>query len=96
MIERVFQVIAVVLAGAAAYFLWIDNGDYAFVSVVLACIAFFLSIRFQVKERNRAREAEYAGNDDHSETGDDEEFARQEFQNDSLDRGGDGEQDSQP
>ena len=56
--ERVFQIVAVVLAGVAAYFLWAGNKDGAFVSVVLACVAFFLSVRFQVKERNRLRESE--------------------------------------
>lgn len=57
-VERIFQVLAVVLAGAAAYFLWTGNKDGAFVSAVLGCVAFFLSVRFQVKERNRVREAE--------------------------------------
>ena len=56
--DRVFQILAVVLAGAAAYFLWTGNKDYTFISVVLGCLSFFLSIRFQVKERNRIREAE--------------------------------------
>ena len=56
--ERMFQVVAVIFAGIAAYFLWSGNNDGAFVSAVLGCVAFFLSIRFQVKERNLAREAE--------------------------------------
>lgn len=56
--ERVFQIAAVVLAGAAAYFLWNGNRDGAFVSAVLGCVSFFLSVRFQVKERNRVRELE--------------------------------------
>jgi len=56
--ERVFQIVAVMLAGIAAYFLWARNTEGAFVSAVLGCVAFFLSIRFQVKERNRVREAE--------------------------------------
>jgi hypothetical protein len=56
--ERIFQLIAVILAGIAAYFLWSGNNDGAFVSAVLGCVAFFLSIRFQVKERNRIREEE--------------------------------------
>ena len=58
--DRVFQIAAVTLAGLAGYFFWIGNRDYAFVSVVLGCVAFFLSVRFQVKERNRIRAAEYA------------------------------------
>ncbi len=54
-IERVFQIVAVILGVIAAYFLWTGNRDGAFVSVVLGCVSFFLSIRFQVKERNRIR-----------------------------------------
>lgn len=57
-IETVFQFVAVVLAGTAAYFLWTGNKDGAFVSAVLGCLSFFLSIRFQVKARNQVRDAE--------------------------------------
>jgi hypothetical protein len=56
--ERIFQIVAVILAGAAAYFLWTGNKEGAFVSAVLGSVSFFLSIRSQVKERNRARESE--------------------------------------
>jgi hypothetical protein len=56
--ERIFQVIAAVLAGAAAYFFWYGHKDAGFISAVLGSVAFFLSIRFQVKERNRVRESE--------------------------------------
>lgn len=56
--DRLFQIVAVMLAATAAYFLWAGNKDGAFVAVVLGCVAFFLSIRFQVKERNRLRAAE--------------------------------------
>lgn len=56
--ERLFQILAVILAGVAAYFLWAGNKDWAFVAVVLGCVSFFLSVRFQVKERNRIRELE--------------------------------------
>jgi len=56
--ERVFQVSAGALAVAAAYFLWVGNKDGAFVSAVIACVTFFLSVRFQVKARNTVREAE--------------------------------------
>jgi hypothetical protein len=62
--ERIFQIVAVILAGIAAYFLWAGNTDGAFVSAVLGCVAFFLSVRFQVKERNLAREAEAQRSDD--------------------------------
>ena len=57
-LERVFQIVAVILAVIAAYFLWTGNKDGAFVSAVLGSVSFFLSIRTQVKERNQAREAE--------------------------------------
>ena len=60
-IDTVFQILAVALGGAAAYFLWAGNKDGAFVSAVLGCVAFFLSIRFQVKARNSVREAEREG-----------------------------------
>jgi hypothetical protein len=56
--ERIFQALAAFLAVAAGYFLWADNRDALFVSAVLGAVAFFLSIRFQVKERNRRRAVE--------------------------------------
>jgi hypothetical protein len=56
--ERVFQVAAVLLAVTAGYFLWSGHKDEAFIAAVVGCVAFFLSIRTQVKERNRVREAE--------------------------------------
>lgn len=56
--ERVFQIAAVILAAVAAYFLWSGNKDGAFVSVVLGCVSFFLSIRSQVRKRNEVRQAE--------------------------------------
>ena len=57
-IETVFQILAVVLAGAAAYFLYSGHRDGAFVAAVLGCVAFLLSLRFQVKARNAIREAD--------------------------------------
>jgi hypothetical protein len=56
--DRIFQIVAVILGGIAAYFLWAGNKDGAFVSAVVACVAFFLSIRFQVKGRNAERDAD--------------------------------------
>ncbi|MGQ0543227.1 MAG: hypothetical protein ACT4O9_15490 [Blastocatellia bacterium] len=53
-----FKVLAVVLAGAAAYFLWTGDRDGGFIAVVLGAVSFFLSVRFQVKRRNQCREAE--------------------------------------
>jgi len=56
--ERFFQILAVILAGVAAYFIWQGNADRAFASATFGAVAFFLSIRFQVKERIKIREAE--------------------------------------
>jgi hypothetical protein len=56
--ERLFQILAVILAGIAAYFLWNGNSDAGFVSVVFGAVSFFLSVRFQVKERLDQRKAE--------------------------------------
>jgi hypothetical protein len=57
-VERIFQILAVVLAGIAAFFLWQGNGEMAFVVIVLGAVSFFLSIRFQIKERMKRRDAE--------------------------------------
>ncbi len=56
--ERFFQILAVILIGVAAFFLWRGNTDGAFISSVLGAVSFFLSIRFQVKERLKKREIE--------------------------------------
>lgn len=58
--ESAFQIAAVLLAAIAAYFLWTGNSDGGFIASVLGAVAFFLSVRFQVKERNALREAEAA------------------------------------
>jgi hypothetical protein len=54
--EMFFKILAVVLAGVAAFFLWQGNSEGAFVAAVLGAVSFFLSIRFQVKERMKQRE----------------------------------------
>ncbi len=56
--ERFFQILAVILAGIAAFFLWRNNSDAMFVSGVLGAVCFFLSYRFQVGERMKQRETE--------------------------------------
>jgi hypothetical protein len=56
--EITFKIIAVILAGVAAYFLLEGNGDRAFVSAVLGAVSFFWSVRLQVKARNDERERE--------------------------------------
>lgn len=49
--QRIFQITAVILLGIAAYFLWLGIRDGVFVSLVLSGCAYFLSMRFQIKER---------------------------------------------
>lgn len=82
--ERLFQILAVIPAGLAAYFLWRKNGDGAFISAVIGAVCFFISIRFQVKSRLKEREAENERRRD-TETrrhGDDENFDSQNALND--------------
>lgn len=81
--ERVFQIVAVILAGIAAYFLWQGNGDGAFVSGALGAVSFFLSVRFQVKERNKEREA--IENPEPFELGEKNNF-EEEFETNSRDK----------
>lgn len=57
-IDRVFQILAAILAGIAAYFFWVGNKDGMFVAAVFGAVAFLLSVRFQAKNRNRERDAE--------------------------------------
>ena len=56
--ERIFQIAAVILIGVAAFFLWKGNSDWMFVAAVVGAVCFFLSVRFQVKERMQEREKE--------------------------------------
>ncbi len=56
--ERLFQLLAMVLIGVAAFFMWKSNNDAMFISAVLGSVCFFLSYRFQVKERMEQREKE--------------------------------------
>lgn len=57
-LERIFQILAVILIGVAAFFLWKGNNDGVFITAVLGAVSFFLSVRFQVKERLKQRENE--------------------------------------
>jgi hypothetical protein len=56
--ELVFRILAVILIGIAAYFLWRGNGDAAFIAGVFGAVSFFLTIRFQVRGRLTEREIE--------------------------------------
>ncbi len=57
-LELLFKILAVIFIGIAAFFLWQGNKDGTFVAAVAGCVCFFLSVRFQVKERLNRRDAE--------------------------------------
>ena len=81
--EIFFKILAVILGGVAAYFLWQGNGDRAFVSAVCGAVSFFLSVRVEVKKRNAAREALREAEERRSEAV--EEFEEEEFDDDEFD-----------
>lgn len=54
----IFQILAAILAGAAVFFWWRDNPDWAFASGVFAAASYFLGLRFQMKARVAAVDAE--------------------------------------
>jgi hypothetical protein len=62
-LDKFFKIMAVILVGVAAVFLWLKNYDGVFVSAALGCVSYFLSFRFQVKERLDIREAERKENE---------------------------------
>lgn len=53
----IVQIVAVVLAGFAAYFLWIDNVDWSLALFAFAVCSYFLGMRFQIKARLDERKA---------------------------------------
>ena len=57
-LEVLFKILAVFSIPVAAYFLWQGNKEWTFVSAVLGAVCFFLSVRFQIKERLNRRDAE--------------------------------------
>ena len=61
--ERMFQGLAILLAAAAGFFLSQEKLDTAFVSGVLAAVAFFLSVRVPIKSRLAQRSADEAEDD---------------------------------
>ena len=61
--ERLFQFLAVIFGAAAGFFLWRGSTDAMFISGVVGAACFFLSIRFQIKERLDARAADAANAD---------------------------------
>jgi len=67
---RMFQILAVALAGAAAFFICRGDYDTAFVTGVLGICSFFLGLRFRFKGQLIEREAAVA---DEEENDDDNE-----------------------
>ena len=69
---RAFQILAVALIAAAAYFLMRAEYDDAFVTGVLGICSFFLSVRFtfkpRIEERLAARQNARAEADDQTAT----------------------------
>jgi len=56
--ERLLQILAVILLGIAAFFFWRGDSDWLFACVVLSTCVFFLSMRFRIKARMLQSEAE--------------------------------------
>ena len=58
LLVKIFQILTAVFIGVAVYFVWLKDYDNLFVIAVLAVCSFFLSMRFQIKERLDQRERE--------------------------------------
>jgi hypothetical protein len=88
--EIVFKILAVILGGVAAYFLWQGSADRAFAAAIFGAVSFFLSVRVEVNKRLKIREAERlraeeeADFEDEEEFEDDEEFEGDEFNDDEA------------
>ena len=61
--ERLFQILAVIFFGIAAYFYWQNNMDLVFATAVLGCCSFFIGMRFRLKEKLKNREIENEANE---------------------------------
>jgi hypothetical protein len=55
MLVRLFQLLAVVLVGLAAWFFSRGQNEPAFVAAVLAACSYLLNLRFQIKRRIATR-----------------------------------------
>jgi uncharacterized membrane protein len=56
--ERIWIVVAAVMAAVAGVFLWWNNMSAAFVTATLGAVAWFLSYRAQIRARLAATEAD--------------------------------------
>ena len=81
-LEIAFQCLAGVLALAAIYFAWVGNFDRVFVLAALGSLSFFVSIRFQVKERLMRRAEELESREAHQISGASE--SEVEFENTTI------------
>lgn len=61
--EKVYQLVPVMMIGIAAYFLWDSNIDGVFISGVIGAVFFFLGVRSQAAKRNKARIMPEAGDE---------------------------------
>ncbi len=79
--ERAFQIAAATLVCVAGYFFLSGNNDGVFVSIVAACVSYFLSYRWQVKGRlaERAAAADREGDLSDDQTADDDGEQSLEF-----------------
>ena len=53
--ELTFKILAVILIGIAAFFLWQANYEALFISAILGAVCFFLNVRFEVGARVKER-----------------------------------------
>lgn len=52
---KLFQILAVIFIGIAAFFLWRGDYEAVFIAAVFGAICFFLSVRFEVGARVNLR-----------------------------------------
>ncbi len=58
-----FQIFAVIFIGVAAFLLWRGNYEAVFVASALSSVSYFLSFRYQTKERVDERDSKLYKND---------------------------------
>jgi hypothetical protein len=55
-IKLIFKIIAILFIPVAIYLYWQSNMDGVFIAAVLGSVCFFLSIRFDLREKVKASE----------------------------------------
>ncbi len=61
-LEKLFKILSAILIGVALFFLWNGNYEGVFVLSALSSASYFLSYRYQVKERLDTLETEQIEN----------------------------------